>query len=218
MTMKKQDRSTRRPGRGWIAHVGVAFALCALAAFASARAGGASSPPTPPDEASDDETIGTLPCIDGDAIGIDIVRHWADPRPSVFVQGSFDDINGALLGVDGHGVATLQHLGDGFVRLTCYGDVVILLDRFAVDQATTLVIGLSTQAPVLGETNLYWGTATRSLGALSAGQIGLPIPSLQASGALDVHVLSAVTRYEYGERVVHRFETTPGLLVLSQAH
>jgi hypothetical protein len=216
--MKTKDQTTRRPGRGWIAPVGVALALCALTVLAPARAGSNAPPTCPPGEASDDETIGTLPIIDDGSIGIDVVRFWADPRPSLFVQGTFDEIDGALLGVEGTGVATLQPVAGGFLRLTFYGDLTVLLDRFAVNEATSIVIGLSAQAPVAGETSLFWGGASRSLGAHSAGQLGLPVPALEASGALDVHALSAVTRYEYGERVVHRFETTSAMLVLDQSH
>lgn len=216
--MRTNDRTTRRAGRSWFVKAAAGLAICALAVGVPARAGSICPPTGPNDEGSDDETIGTLPMVDDGSIGIDIVRQWYDPRPAIYVEGSIDDIANSLIGVEGRGVATLQMFGDDHIRLTFYGNVQAYFDRLAYRDATTISIGLSVQTPVVGETSLYWGDRSRSLGSLSAGQVGLPLAMMEANGALDANALSAVTRYEYGTRLVHRFETTPDMLILSQAH
>lgn len=204
--------------RAWFTTVFAGAVLCCVSFLTPAVAGSpASSTPNGDDrgEGTDDETIGTLP-IFGGGLAIDIVRKVRDPRPAAFVEGSIVEIGNALIDAQGSGVATLQGLGDDRVRLTFHGDLVVRFDRVFVDLATTLTFGLETQAPILGETNLFWHQHSRSLGALPAGTLELPVSLMEETGALDQGSLNVVTRYEYGPRVVHRFEATSELLILSQ--
>jgi hypothetical protein len=94
----------------------------------------------------------------------------------------------------------------------------VWFDRAFLELAPTLEFGLETQAPIAGETQLFWHEQSRSLGALDVGALALPVPLMEQSGALDQGALHVITRYEYGPRVVHRFEAAGELLVLTQAN
>jgi len=193
--------------------------LCCASILAPVVAGRSSTPPNNDErgEGTDDETIGTLPIVGG-GLSIDVYRKLRDPRPAAFVEGSLVEIGNALIDAQGTGAATLQTFDDGRVRLTFHGDLVVRFDRTFVDLGTTLSFGLEMQAPILGETNLFWHEHSRSLGALPVGALELPVSLMEQTGALDQGSLNVVTRYEYGPRVVHRFEATPELLILSQTN
>lgn len=194
--------------------------LCCASILAPVVAGRSSTPPNNDErgEGTDDETIGTLPIVGGAGLSIDVYRKLRDPRPAAFVEGSLVEIGNALIDAQGTGAATLQTFDDGRVRLTFHGDLVVRFDRTFVDLGTTLSFGLEMQAPILGETNLFWHEHSRSLGALPVGALELPVSLMEQTGALDQGSLNVVTRYEYGPRVVHRFEATPELLILSQTN
>lgn len=214
-------RTERDPGRSvarWVARLGAGLLLCAVATLPSALAG-FGAPPT----ATDDETVGTLPILDGGSLGIDVLRRWEDPRPALYLEGSGESIANALLAAEGEGVATLEDLGSGQARLTFYGTVRVHLDRVSLDDDATLEIGLSLQPSAViyeyGPTMLGWNGQVRSLGALSVGQHRLPVQHLEAHGALDLAPLDASTSLGAGgAQARHRFVALGEVLTISQSY
>ena len=213
--MRTQNEHGRSEPR-WIARLGAGLLLCAALAVPSALAGIGAA-------ATDDETVGTLPILDGGSLGIDVLRRFEDPRPALYLQGPGDSIANVLLAAEGPGVATLEPLGGGEVRLTFYGAVQVQLDRLSLDDDPSLQIGLSLQPSTViyeyGPTVLGWNGHVRSLGALTVGQHVLPVAQLVAHGALDVAPLDASTSLGAGGALArHRFVAVGEVLTLRQTY
>jgi hypothetical protein len=207
--------------RGRLWGLGLLLGLVLGTAATPAIAQGSNNPPpnTRPGEAPDDETIGTLPSVQG-TTAITIQRVVHDARPSMYVAGPAEVLFNALLAADalgGPAAATVTDLGAGRIRITFYGAVRVLLDRETIELANSVTTGLSAQQSQISATQLFLGSRKASLGTLTAGETELPVLALSQSGVLDAGALRATTRLANGRRIGQSFEATGNLLVLTQA-
>jgi hypothetical protein len=75
----------------------------------------------------DDETIGTLPMLDGEG-SILIVRDQVTTRPTLYLEGRYDEVLAVLLQSTGRGVMSVQALGADRVRCHFHGRLALGLD------------------------------------------------------------------------------------------
>ena len=216
--MTKILASTNRPGRGWLTAAFAVAALCLAATVAAPAI--ASERPTPPpaDEASDDETLGTLPSVGAGTFDLDLLRQWRDARPSVYVEGPANEVFGALLHVEGQGTVGIADAGSGRIRFTLLGDLKATFERAAFLESGAIRVGVSLQSPIANVAVLRWAGATAHLGTLPVGATELPLAGMAANGAIDFAPIDVVTRYGPTTHVLDHFEAVGNLLVLSQSH
>lgn len=105
-----------RAGLGWVL-------LTALALMPLAGA----SQTTGTIYSGDDETIGTLPMLDGEG-SILIVRDQVATRPTLYLEGNYDEILAVLLQASGRGVMSVQSLGGDRVRCRFHGRLALGID------------------------------------------------------------------------------------------
>ncbi len=77
---------------------------------------------------SDDETIGTLPMVNGGG-SIAIQRNLQSNKPALYLEGRYDEICAVLVHSQGQGAMSVQSLGGGRVRCTFHGRLAIGLDQ-----------------------------------------------------------------------------------------
>jgi len=159
----------------------------------------------------DDETVGTLPSHYGGSI-FDIQRYARITRPSLYVQGSVDDVLSSAVLVRGDRRVHAQTMPGGELRLTFLGDAQVGFDRNAF-HAANLRVGVS-----LPETS----TVLRSGAAWNGQSIStwtyvyeLPIAQFEANGLLDQAPVLAGVSTTHGATSV-RAQASPDLVTLTQ--
>ncbi|MCY2961260.1 MAG: hypothetical protein NTY35_13950 [Planctomycetota bacterium] len=176
----------RASGRGLSSVAVLAFVLLG----AGALSGFGGDAPTTPGGAGansfgagggDDETVGTLPAFDGGPT-LDVQRRGRITRPSLYVQGSVDEVLSSAVVVRGDRRVLAQPMPGGQLRLVFLGDAQIGFDRNAF-HAAQLQVGVTVPD---GHAVL------RSAAAWNGQSIGtwtyvyeLPIAQFEAAGLLD---------------------------------
>lgn len=129
----------------------------------------------------DDETVGTLPTFDGGPT-FDLLRHARITRPSLYVQGTVDEVLSSAVVVRGDRRVLAQPMPGHELRLVFLGDAQISFDRNAF-HAASLRVGVAMPEN---------STILRSAAAWNGQSIGtwtyvyeLPIAEFEASGLLD---------------------------------
>lgn len=123
--------------------VALALLVCIPLTTASQTTGGDSL------ESGDDETIGTLPMLGGDG-SIGIVRNRLSTRPSLYLEGRYDEIIAVLTHSRGRGLMSVEHLGGERVRCTFHGRLAIGLDQGLLAM-TRVQMGIHVPAEYRGQ-------------------------------------------------------------------
>ena len=218
--MKKIDGfECRATGLGWLGNLAVAFALClALIAPAVASNRGTLGSPPPP-SAADDETVGTLPMLGSSSL-LEVLRFAQLGSPSVYLEGSLDEIQRSLASVEGNNGVTLEVL-DGAgenVRVTFHGRVRILLDRASI-QTGAISVGVMVPARFgSGQAQFWLGAALPAPTGLRPGLLPLPVGSLLARGALNGRALNGLLTSDLAARTSLQVAAGRELVLLTQTH
>jgi len=129
-TFKTRDNRWLAPLRCLV----VALA-CATIAWAGAGAG--------------HETIGTLPMVGGNG-SIAIVRNRASVKPSLYLEGRYDEILSVLSHSQGRGLMSVESLGGERVRCVFHGRLAIGLDMNLLAM-TRIRMGIHVPAAFRGQ-------------------------------------------------------------------
>ncbi|MFN0242712.1 MAG: hypothetical protein ACKVWV_07445 [Planctomycetota bacterium] len=206
--------------RLWLAALGVvALALGARLEAQERNSGpvGGNNTLPPPPAAAGDETIGTLPALNE---SLPITRAWNDPHAAFYVEGRFEDVWSALVGVRGGTNVTFQLVDPRAqrVRLVFHGRVQLLLDRQAVRSAS-IEIGMAVPQ-TLGPASTAVGLLGSRAAATAAlpGFTVLPIQALDASGALQSTPLRASIESKSGLRTIVHVASGRETVSLTQMH
>ncbi len=159
----------------------------------------------------DDETVGTLPTYNGGS-AFDILRHARITRPSLYVQGTVDEVLSSAVVVRGDRRVLAQTMPGGQLRLTFLGDAQVGFDRNSFHTANLRV----------GVTVPENSTVLRSAAAWNGQSIStwtyvyeLPIAQFEANGLLDqAPVLAAVSTTQGATSV--RAQASPDLVTHPQ--
>lgn len=219
--MKKLEvfecRGTRR---GWLGNLMASLAVClALITPAVADNRGVPGGGPPPPTAPDDETVGTLPALGGTG-SLDFLRFLREGRASLYLEGSLDEIQGAIVAVSGHNAVTVELLDDSGdnVRLTFHGRVRILIDRNSMQTGS---IGVGVMVPATfgsGQAQFSLGATASAPTGLSPGLLPLPVSSLVARGALDGRALRGLMTSRAAARTSLEITAGRDLVSLTQTH
>lgn len=129
----------------------------------------------------DDETVGTLPTHAGDSM-LDLVRNARIVRPSLYVQGSVDDVLSAVVVVRGDRRVAAQAMPGGELRLVFLGNAQIGFDRNAFHAASLRVgVVVPEQATVLRSAAAWNGHVISTWSYVYE----LPVAQFESSGQLD---------------------------------
>jgi len=172
--------------------------------------------PTPPLIYGGDETIGTLPILQGPGV-VELRRNLVIQEPSLCLEGDLSTIQNSIVFARGNVVATIvsSDARTGRVRLVFPGDVQIGFDKLMIE-SSSIRVGLWTPGRPTSSLEAVWG-ARRAMVGVSGPFSELPILSMSATGSLSyspllllVHGTSAWTSL--------LATTTPDFLVLRQTH
>lgn len=97
----------------------------------------------------DDETIGTLPMLGGNG-SIAIVRNRASVKPSLYLEGRYDEILSVLSHSQGRGLMSVESLGGERVRCVFHGRLAIGLDMNLLAM-TRIRMGIHVPAAFRGQ-------------------------------------------------------------------
>jgi hypothetical protein len=164
------------------------------------------------------ETVGTLPGVGGG--GFDIHRPFRDPSPSVFLEGTMQQINGVVLGWNGRAIVTEQVIDPSsqVVRLTFHGDFRLDLDRSAFEQGSVSIGWAAPQTAGSVRATMLLGARTLATGLVSERDIVLPVRQVDSSGGLDLAPLAIVTAGQGGLHASLDIAAHGDVLVLAQSH
>jgi hypothetical protein len=173
-------------------------------------------PPAPPLHYAGDETIGTLPILQGpDAVELrrDLVIHG----PSLCLEGDLSTILNTIAFTRGHVVAHVVSTDarTGRVRLVFPGNVQIGFDRLMIE-SSAVHVGLWTPGRADANLEVVWSTR-RSMVGVGAAFSDLPILSMSAAGALSYSPLSLMA-HGAGYWTSLMATTTADFLIVRQAH
>lgn len=210
----------RRPQRGWLGWMAVTASLCVgLLSPASAENRGNLGGLPPPPAASGDETVGTLPALNGTG-SIDFLRFVRDARASFYVQGDMDELFGAIVSAEGQSAVTVEVLdaSSNQVRLTFHGRVRLSIDRNSMS-AGTIQVGIAVPTSFGTGQARFWTNSGRSgPSTLSPGILPLPVNALMSAGTLNNSPLRAVLTSGIGARTALEIVAGRDLVVLTQSH
>lgn len=129
----------------------------------------------------DDETVGTLPTFDGGPT-FDLLRYARITRPSLYVQGTVDEVLSSAVVVRGDRRVLAQPMSGGELRLVFLGDAQISFDRNAFHAASLRVgVALPDNSTILRSAAAWNGQSI----ATWTYVYELPIAEFEASGLLD---------------------------------
>jgi len=173
-------------------------------------------PPTAP-AGIGDETVGTLPVLQGSA-GIVLRRDVEIRGPSFFIEGNVNDVRNCVVLAQGEAVAKVIPLdvATGRVRMVFPGRLSLALDRVMVESCA-LEFGLLVPEPASYAYPVgMWGQRTFGLVPQSS-LVSLPVTPMSSVGALETAPLRV---FASGFLQSTRFEAqaTPDLLVVRQRH
>lgn len=220
----RRRRQSRR-GRIWtaLAAAGLCFAASFSPAFGEDRKPeGDPPPPNGPGFATGDETIGTLPILQGPET-IQIRRDLLIQQPSLCLEGELDEILSSILSVRGAAVAQIQPLpiGQGNartnrVRLIFPGNVQLGFDRLMIESSTIHVGVWLPERLRLGAIEAVWNSR---LATIYSGSefVHLPVLNMSAAGALSHAPYLAHAQGALGSTYVSA-ATDQDILVLRQTH
>lgn len=97
----------------------------------------------------DDETIGTLPMLGGNG-SIGIVRNRSGVKPSLYLEGRYDEILAVLTHSQGRGLMSVESLGGERVRCVFHGRLAIGLDMNLLAM-TRIQMGIHVPAAFRGQ-------------------------------------------------------------------
>lgn len=182
----------------------------------SSNAGEPDQPPAQP-VAVGDETVGTLPVLQGGAQLV-LLRDLEILTPSFFIEGNYNDVRNSLLSVRGQAVAKVIPLdpATGRVRMIFPFRVQMMFDRTMVENCN-LQFGMWVPEPVpYADPIGVWGQ--RAFGLVPhLSCVTLPVVEMSEVGAFDVaplqvHAFSPIQPTDFA------VTTTADLLVLRQTH
>jgi hypothetical protein len=221
MRRKHGQTQRHRPSRGWrialaLAALGLCFAASMPTALGEERKPD-DPPPNGPGYAAGDETIGTLPILQGPET-IQIRRDLLIRQPSLCLEGDLDEIMSSIIGVRGDAVVQLEGAGlrTDRVRVIFPGKVQIAFDRLMIESSTIRVGMWMPGRTRLGELETVWNSR---LATIAAGSqfVHLPVLDLSELGALSVAPYLVHAQGAVGSTFVTAV-TDPDLLLLRQTH
>lgn len=217
MSTRSDGRTdTRRSGR-------ISFAAAALLAFAwlgigTLAARGNDGPGRPGTDSGpssfgggDDETVGTLPIFGGGST-LDVRRHARITSPSLYIQGSVDDVLSAAVSVRGDRRVLAVPMWNGDLRLVFLGEAQIGFDRNAFHAAQLDVGVIVPESSTVLRSGASWNG--QSLGTWSY-VYELPIAQFEANGMLDQAPIHAAISTTHGATSV-RANANVDLVTLTQ--
>lgn len=221
-TFHHNDRN--QPDRGGSRTLWAGLALC-LGLAISARAfaersqadtlGGTSG-----SDASDDETVGTLPIIGGGSNTFEYHRYLHDVRPSFYLQGNSLDVLSAISSIGGRFVVTLAIVDPNLdvIRLTFHGAPRLALDR-AIFEEAQLDVGLSTPRS-FGSTGVVMsgGESGCESQTVNPGLTPLPVGALATAGPSSSAGFRWMVENKAGLRTALEVRVTRRFVVLTQSH
>jgi hypothetical protein len=227
--MKRVHTETQRRGRsrGWRISTALAAAgLCIAAGISPARGeerkidGG--EPPIEPSLFTGDETIGTLPILQGPET-IVIRRDLLIQQPSLCLEGDFDEIMASIVSVRGAAVAQVNALpvGPGAsrsdrVQVIFPGNVQLGFDRLLIESSSIQVGVWMPERTRAGSIEFVWNSRLGTIPAESQ-LVHLPVLSMSAVGALSYAPFLAHAQGALGSTYVTA-ATGLDTLVLRQTH
>lgn len=158
-----------------------------------------------------DETVGTLPAYDGGPT-FDMLRYARIARPSLYVQGSVDEVLSSAVVVRGDRRVLAQAMPGGELRLVFLGDAQVGFDRNAF-HASNLRIGVVVPdgQPILRSAAAWNGQVISTWTYVYE----LPIAQFESNGLLDLAPVLAGVSTPQGLTSV-RAQASVDLVTLSQ--
>ena len=203
------------PGSRLVRSLAVGVTLAALGSMLNAW----SSPPprsgTGGDESVDDETVGTLPSTTEDTF--DWLRVAQLNLPVLCLEGTLENIQGAILYVHGDAHAVVLPMHNGHVRVALIGRVEVGLDREMFQYGDVQTSLLQPSAVENASLSTQLGRTSRFDDKLLPGYHSLAIPAWEANGMLEL--APARMSFSANDHVLVRVQarTIGNVLVLTQA-
>ncbi len=201
----------------------VALGLFVAASFSSTLAFGQDRKldppppaPTPPMNFAGDETIGTLPIIQGPQ-AVELRRDLVIAQPSLCLEGELSTILNSIAFTRGDVVATIVSTDarSGRVRLVFPGNAQIAFDKLMIE-SSSIRVGLWTPGRTHSNLEAVWSDRRAMIG-VGAAFSDLPILSMSAAGALSYSPLLLMA-HGAGSWTSLLATTTQDFLIVRQAH
>lgn len=161
----------------------------------------------------DDETVGTLPNFEGEGT-FDVLRYARITRPSLYVQGSVDEVLSSAISVRGDRRVLAQPMSNGELRFVFLGDAQIGFDRNGFHAASLRVGVVVPQGASILRSAAAWNGQALSTWTYV---YELPIAQFEASGLLDQSPIVAGVSTTQGSTMV-RAQANVDLVTLTQRH
>jgi hypothetical protein len=189
------------------------IALCAafaLTAFAEAPPGGPNG--------SDDETVGTLPGVNGP--GFDLSRRAREEGPALFIEGPVEQLFAMVDGVTGYATVTEETIDAQarIARLTFHGDLRLELDRQASENASIHIGWTMPRTFGSARMTMLWDRRAIAQSRVSGRSVALPVEAMDAAGALNVAPVTIVAAGQRGQHATLQIVAAGSQLVFTQTH
>jgi len=161
----------------------------------------------------DDETVGTLP-INGGEDSFDVLRAARILRPSLYIQGSVDEVLANAVFVRGDRRVLAQPMSNGELRLVFLGAAQVGFDRSGFHAANLRVGVVVPQGAAVLRSSAAWNGQALSTWSYV---YELPVAQFEANGLLDQAPVTAGISTSQGSTSV-RAHANVDLVVLTQRH
>jgi len=161
----------------------------------------------------DDETVGTLP-IAGDQDTFIVLRAARITHPSLYIQGSVDEVLSNAVFVRGDRRVLAQPMSNGELRLVFLGDAQVGFDRNGFHTANLRVGVVVPQGASILRSGAAWNGQALSTWTYV---YELPIAQFEANGLLDQAPVLAGISTSQGSTSV-RAQASLDAVVLTQRH
>lgn len=159
----------------------------------------------------DDETVGTLPISGGEG-SLDVLRKARILRPSLYIQGSVDEVLSNTVFVRGDRRVLAQPMSNGELRLVFLGESQVGFDRNGFHSANLRVGVVVPQGASILRSGAAWNGQSLSSWTYV---YELPVAQFEASGLLDQAPVTASISTSQGSTSV-RAHANPDVVVLMQ--